>query len=447
MTLLWRKVLECSSSLLTSSSLWSQSYGGRFWSVLPHTAHFVIPVISLLWRKVLECSSSHCSLRHPCVLTLMEEGSGVFFLTAHFVIPVSSLTSSSLCPHSLRYPCDLTPMTCLLTHLIVIPDFSLESSHPSHPWLLTLTSLVLPLIPYSVFSHTPTLIALTKSSHRHPWLLTPITCATMLTHPRVLSHLTSLSAHTHHLSSHTHHLTSSVTTRTLTSFSLVSPHWVISHHLCSERVSVPTSMVSYYHQVYSHTVFSLTHSPIHVIPVNTSMVSYYHQVYSHTVFSLTHSPIHVIPVNTSMVSYYHQVYPLTALRELVLPLTLPWCRTTTKSSLTALRELVLPLTLPWCRTTTKSSLTALRELVLPLTPIYHVLTHSAPLTSFHLLLATNASPMHHQPSPTLSHPSCLHHIIITSSPLPITYHHQSLPLTPHNTPNPSISLPTLPIVS
>ena len=58
------------------------------------TAHFVIPVISLLWRKVLECSSSHCSLRHPCVLT---------------------------------------PITCLLTHLIVIPDFSLESSHPSHP--------------------------------------------------------------------------------------------------------------------------------------------------------------------------------------------------------------------------------------------------------------------------------------------------------------------------
>ena len=104
----------------------------------------------------------------------------------------------------------------------------------------------------------------------------------MLTHPRVLSHLTSLSAHTHHLSSHTHHLTSSVTTRTLTSFSLVSPHWVISHHLCSERVSVPTSMVSYYHQVYSHTVFSLTHSPIHVIPVNTSMVSYYHQVITHT---------------------------------------------------------------------------------------------------------------------------------------------------------------------
>ena len=46
--------------LLTSLSLCPHSYGGRFWSVLPH-----------------------CSLRHPCVLT-------------HFVIPVISLTSSSL---------------------------------------------------------------------------------------------------------------------------------------------------------------------------------------------------------------------------------------------------------------------------------------------------------------------------------------------------------------
>ena len=55
-------------TLLTSSSLCphslhhpcvlTHSYGGRFWSVLPHTAHFVIPVSSLLWRKVLECSSS-----------------------------------------------------------------------------------------------------------------------------------------------------------------------------------------------------------------------------------------------------------------------------------------------------------------------------------------------------------------------------------------------------
>ena len=179
---------------------------------------------------------------------------------------MSSLTSSSLCPHSLRHPCVLTPMTCLLTHLIVIPDFSLESSHPSHLIVIPVfsyTSLLLPLIPYSVFSHTPTLIALTQvisHSHSHHLcyhahssppvltsLLLPLTHTSVLTlsvltpivipdysltplvshsltHPRVLSHLTSLSAHTHHLSSHTHHLTSSVTTRTLTSFSLVSPH-------------------------------------------------------------------------------------------------------------------------------------------------------------------------------------------------------------------------------
>ena len=109
------------------------------------------------------------------------------------------------------------------------------------------------------------------------------------------------------------------------------------------------------------------------------MVSYYHQVYSHTVFSLTHSPIHVIPVNTSMVSYYHQVYPLTALRECLFPLTLPWCRTTTKSSLTPTPILVLP------------------------------------LTSFHLLLATNASPMHHQCITNHLPHSPTHHASITSS--------------------------------
>ena len=126
---------------------------------------------------------------------------------------------------------------------------------------------------------------------------------------------------------------------------------MISHHLCSERVSVPT---------------------------HTSMVSYYHQVYSHTVFSLTHSPIHVIPVNTSMVSYYHQVYPLTALRELVLPLTLPWCRTTTKSSLTPTPILVLP------------------------------------LTSFHLLLSTNASPTISHTLPPIMPPSHHHHLITSS---------------------------------
>ena len=117
---------------------------------------------------------------------------------------------------------------------------------------------------------------------------------------------------------------------------------MISHHLCSERVSVPTSMVSYYHQVYSHTVFSLTHSPIHVIPVNTPMVSYYHQVITHPHQSLcSHS--------------------------------------------------------------------------LPSTMSSHTLLPSLHFTSF-------SPPTHPNSSPTLSHPSCLHRIIITS-------YHQSLPTT------------------
>ena len=84
-SLLWRKVLECSSS---PCSL-------RHPCVL---THFVIPVSSLLWRKFLECSSSPYSLRHPCDLTHSYGGSfwSVLPHPAHFVIPVISLTSSSL---------------------------------------------------------------------------------------------------------------------------------------------------------------------------------------------------------------------------------------------------------------------------------------------------------------------------------------------------------------
>ena len=184
------------------------------------------------------------------------------------------------------------------------------------------------------------------------------------------------------------------------------------------------------------------------------MVSYYHQVYSHTVFSLTHSPIHVIPVNTPMVSYYHQVYPLTALRELVLPL--PWCRTTTKCTLTlsslshTLPHMSSLSTLPWCRTTTKCHHTHCSERTCapthtPMVSYYHqVITHPHQSLCSHSLPSTMSShtllpslhftsfslQMHHkcinnasQLSPTLSHPSCLHRIIITSSPLLITYHH------------------------
>ena len=58
--------------------------------------------VTLLWRKFLECSSSHYSLRHPCDLTHSYGGRfwSVLPHTAHFVIPVSSLTSSSLCSHT-----------------------------------------------------------------------------------------------------------------------------------------------------------------------------------------------------------------------------------------------------------------------------------------------------------------------------------------------------------
>ena len=63
-------------TLLTSSSLCPHSYGGRFWSVLPH-----------------------CSLRYPCDLT--HSYGGRFW---------------SVLPHcSLRHPCDLTPITCATT--------------------------------------------------------------------------------------------------------------------------------------------------------------------------------------------------------------------------------------------------------------------------------------------------------------------------------------------
>ena len=165
-----------------------------------------------------------------------------------------TLTHSPKSSH--RHPCVLS---CVIIHDLCYHAYSHS--------VFSLTSLVLPLIPYSVFSHTPTLIALTQvisssslATHSHHLcyhahssppvltsLLLPLTHTSVLTlsvltpivipdysltplvshsltHPRVLSHLTSLSAHTHHLSSHTHHLTSSVTTRTLTSFSLVSPH-------------------------------------------------------------------------------------------------------------------------------------------------------------------------------------------------------------------------------
>ena len=189
-------------------------------------------------------------------------------------------------------------------------------------------------------------------------------------------------------------------------------------------------MVSYYHQVYSLTALRELVLPLTLPWCRTTTKC------TLTLSSLSHTLTSIIPVNTPMVSYYHQVITLTLTHSHTLP-------SMSSHSLTALRECLFPLTLPWCRTTTKSSHTHTN----PCAPTHSHLPCPHTLCSPHFISPHS----HHQcitnASPTLSHPSCLHRIIITSSPLPITNHHQSLPLTPYNTPNPFLSLLTLPIVS
>ena len=156
------------------------------------------------------------------------------------------------------------------------------------------------------------------------------------------------------------------------------------------------------------------------------MVSYYHQVYSHTVFSHSNTLSH----SCHPCEHFHGVVLPPSLLTLTHSLTL-----TSMSSHSHFHGVVLP----------PSLLTHCSERTCPPThtPIYHVLTHSAPLTSFHLILTTNSSQLISHTLPPIMPPSHHHHFL---SPI-TTNHHQSLPLTPHNTPNPSISLPTLPIVS
>ena len=149
------------------------------------------------------------------------------------------------------------------------------------------------------------------------------------------------------------------------------------------------------------------------------MVSYYHQVYSHTLthFSLTHSHIHVIP------------------------LTLPWCRPTTKSTHSLLWEnlcshshfhgVVLPPSLP-THSHTVFSLTHT-----PMVSYYHqVITHPHQSLCSHSLPCphTLCSPhfisphSHHQLIPTHLPHSPTHHASIASSSLPITNHHLPPPI-------------------
>ena len=356
------------------------------------TAHFVIPVISLLWRKVLECSSSPCSLRHPCDLT-------------HFVIPVSSLTSSSLCSH---------------THDL--------SSHPSHryPWLLS--RVISPKSSLTTHSHITRVTT-------HPILSVLTHTHTHRTHQVISS--SSLATHSHHLCYH--------------SLTRVFSHWVFSHpsssltthshHLCYHAHSSPRSLSPHFSEC-SHPSLVFSHSPSHIEC---------HHTHSHILLTCvtTLSDLTSLVFWESVCSHFHGVVlPPSLLSHCLLSHTLSHpCHPCEH-----FHGVVLPPSLP-----THCSERTCVPTHTPMVSYYHQVithTHTNPCAPTHFIsphsrykCITNASQMHHQPSPTLSHPSCLHHIIITSSPLPITYHHQSLPLTPYNTPNPSISLPTLPIVS
>ena len=112
-----------------------------------------------------------------------------------------------------------------------------------------------------------------------------------------------------------------------------------------------------------------------------------------------------VPTHTPMVSYYHQVYPLTALRELVLPLTLPWCRTTTKSSHTHTNPCA----------PTHSHLPCPHTLCSP----HFISPHS------HYKCITNASPTISHTLPPIMPPSHHHHLITSSyhQPPPIASSH------------------------
>ena len=156
--------------------------------------------------------------------TPMEEGSGVFFLTL--------LTSSSLCPHSLRYPCVLTHSyggsiwsvlphcslrhPCDLTHF-VIPVFSHPSLVFSPISSLSLTSLsshLTQVIPdYSLSHHSCYHSSHTQCSHTHPHslhspshlIVIPGYSLPSLVLPLIpaCSHITPTTTHSHECS-HTH---------------------------------------------------------------------------------------------------------------------------------------------------------------------------------------------------------------------------------------------------
>ena len=130
-----------------------------------------------------------------------------------------------------------------------------------------------------------------------------------------------------------------------------------------------------------------------------------------------------------MVSYYHQVYPLTALRECLFPLTLPWCRTTTKSSLTPTPILVLPLTLP----STMSSHTLLPSLhftSFSLQMHHQCITNHLPHSPTHHASITSSSPHHLFLSPTTTNRFLSLHTTLLTPP----FHSQPSQSSPKSSP-------------
>ena len=281
MTLLWRKVLECSSSLLTSSSLWSHSL--RHPCVL---THFVIPVFSHPWLVFSPISSLSLTSLSSHLTQVIPD----YSLSHHSCYHSSHTQCSHTHPHSLHSP----------SHLIVIPGYSLPS-------------LVLPCSLIPAFSLTSLL-----------WVLTPITCLLTLTishrvSPHALSHPSHLCHHTEwsHITCVLREClfplpwcrTTTKSTLTLSSLSHTLPSM-------SSLWTLPWCRTT--------TKSSLTPTPILVLPLTLpwcrTTTKSTHSLLWENLCSHSHShgvvlpPSHhsllwenLAPTHTPMVSYYHQV--------------------------------------------------------------------------------------------------------------------------------------------
>ena len=207
-------------------------------------------------------------------------------------------------------------MTCLLTHLIVIPDFSL-------------TLLVLPLIPYSVFPHAPTLIVLTQvisssslATHSHDLGYQPHTLVVLtplvlpLTHTSVLTHIVI-----------------PLYSRVIPVYSLTSLVLPLTHTSVLTLSVLTHIVIPLYSRViplYSLTplVLPLTHSSPPSLSPHVSECSHPSLVSSH---SPSHMEYHHTLTSMSSLCFHTECSHITCvLRECLFPL--PWCRTTTTSS-------------------------------------------------------------------------------------------------------------------